>query len=107
MLHVLIDHPTKSMTIHGDLTCKFIRLHSKPQQQISRITLETLTQELGKFVNKDYRFTPSPLNDDIWLEIDFNDRVFERAVAEYILRLAARHYNSLRGIQPKVHCGLS
>lgn len=104
MLHVYIDYPTSHMTIHGDSGCQFIRPFSRPQQRISKITIGTLSRELKRFADKDYRFASVAIMNDIWLEIDLDDRAFEGAVAEYILKLIARHYKPLRGIKPSVHC---
>lgn len=104
MLHVLIDYPASRMTIHGDSDCKYIRMHAKPNQRIIQLNVATLSAELAKFANNQYKFTPSPLNDDLWLDLDFNNAPFERAVAEYILHLLSRQYIPLRRVTPRTHC---
>ncbi len=104
MLHVYINYPNPHMTIHGDSGCSLIRQSKKPDQRISKITVETLSQELAKFRDKEYSFAPAAILNGIWLDIDLNDSTFERAVAEYVLELIGRYYTPLRGIKSSVHC---
>lgn len=104
MLHVYIDYPTSHMTIHGDSKCRFIRPFARPERRISKITLETLSQELERFADKTYKFAAGAKLDDIWLEVDLDDTTFEKAIAEYVLKLVGRRYRPLHGIKPSVHC---
>jgi hypothetical protein len=104
MLHVYIDYPVPHMTIHGDPACRYIRLFAVRKQRTSKITLKTLSQELERFADKTYKFAAGAHLDDIWLEIDLNDTAFERAVAEYVLKLIGHHYRPLRSVKPTVHC---
>jgi len=59
------------------------------------ITVETFSEAIAPFRDDTFRFSPSPENDDVWLEIDFQDEAFERSVGEYIVRLLAKRYKPL------------
>jgi hypothetical protein len=48
--------------------------------------------ELQRFAAQEYRFEAQAETNDMWLELDFNDPVFERAVVEYVRNLLAVHY---------------
>lgn len=104
MIYVYIDYPTSHIRIHGDPSCQFIRPFGKPEQRTSRITLETLSDELAKFADKEYRFASVAVLNDIWLEIHLDDDEFERAVAKYVLKLIGRHYTPIRQIELIEHC---
>src|SRR5579885_1945337 len=60
--------------------------HEKPGRRVVVITAETFSEAIALFRDDTFRFSPSPENDDVWLEIDFQDETFERCVAEYIVR---------------------
>lgn len=104
MLHVYINYPNPHMTIHADANCRSIRQSGKAEPRISEINLGTLTEELSKFADKEYAFAANPAQNDIWLDIDLEDEIFERAVAEFVLRLIGSFYTPLRGLKPSVHC---
>jgi len=59
------------------------------------ITAESFCEAIAQFRDDTFRFSPSPENDDVWLEIDFQDEAFERSVGEYIVRLLGKRYKPL------------
>ncbi len=104
MIHTYINYPNTRMTKHRDSGCSNIRQFSKHDQRVSRIDLDSLSSELAKFANKTYAFASIPEQNDIWLEIDLGDISFETAVADYVLKLIARHYSPMRSVKPTTHC---
>ena len=104
MIHTYIDYPNTRMTKHRDSGCPNIQQSNKPDQQVSRINLESLSSELAKFADKTYAFASNPEQNDLWLEIDLGDISFETAVADYVLKLIAQHCTPMRGVKPTTHC---
>jgi hypothetical protein len=104
MLHVYLNYPNFSANMHHRDDCRSVRPADKPDQRIARINRETLSAELMKFADKDYKFAAFPERNDMWLDIDLEDVEFEEAVAAYILRLVSRHYTPFRGIPLRAHC---
>ncbi len=104
MLYTYINYPDTRMTKHRDSGCPDIRQSNKPDQRVSRIDLNSLSNELAKFANKTYAFASTPEQNDIWVEIELGDISFETAVADYVLKLVARHYSPMRSVKPTTHC---
>jgi hypothetical protein len=104
MIHTYINYPDTRMTKHRDSGCPNIQESNKPDQRISRITLESLSSELAKFASKEYTFASDLGHNDIWVEIDLGDIQLETAVADYVLKLVAEHYSPMRGVKPTTHC---
>lgn len=103
MLKAYINYPEPHVTAHFDLGCGKIQSQNKEDQRYLRIKIDTLSAELNKFKNKEYRFGTFPYN-DMWLEIDFQNHTFELAVLEYINFLLGKKYNPFKNVKPTVHC---
>jgi len=70
-------------------------------QRWIRITLATFAEELARFARKEHRFASEARLNDMWLEIDFDDVAFERAVGEYLIRILAKRYSPFRTVELK------
>ena len=104
MLRAYINYPNAQVTIHGDITCSFVRQRNKAAQRTVRLNVRTLSSELGKFSDKAYRFASEAALNDMWIEVDFGDEAFERAVVGYVKTLLARHYRPFAGVRVTGHC---
>ena len=104
MIYVYLNYPNRQATVHHDSTCQHIRQAHKQGQRTAKINLAKISEELGKFADKQYTFASKPSQNDIWLEIDFRDADFEKAVAAYVLRLAGKHYKPFRELGLQTHC---
>jgi hypothetical protein len=91
MLHAYINSPQPKVVIHPDPSCPRIQMNAKPGQRVVRINVESLSEEIGRFKNKEYRFAADATNNDMWIEVDFGDADFEAAIIEYVRRLIGKH----------------
>ncbi len=103
MLKAYINHPDPHITAHFDSSCRSIQSHDKQDQRYLTLNIDTLTAELNKFKTKGYRFGTYPYN-DMWVEIDFQDREFEFAVLEFVCKLLGKNYKPFSNLSPKIHC---
>ena len=63
------------------------------------MTVNTISVELANFMSRHYKFATTPAINDMWIEIDFKDRIFEEAVVHFIHRLLNR-YKPIRNANP-------
>jgi hypothetical protein len=104
MITVYINYPQPHITVHRDLSCKQIRSHKKINQRCSRINSATEAEELQKFTRKEYSFAANPDENDIWLEIDYQNIDKELVILEMVCRAIARYYKPFRSKSPQIHC---
>jgi hypothetical protein len=104
MVKVYINYPNPHISLHRKAGCGNIRQQQKAGQRIVHLNIASLSAELKRFKARDYRFGADAQTNDMWLEIDFNDPEFERAVIEYIRRLLAEHYTPFRRVVIETHC---
>ena len=104
MLTVYINYPDPHLTIHTNPACATIQKHDKKKQRKVHLTLENLSRELARFKAKEHRFSATSETNDMWLQLDFADPHFERAVTEYVRKLLAEHYSPFSRAITKEHC---
>jgi hypothetical protein len=104
MLKVYINYPNPHITVHSDGECPRIQQQHKQRQRIVRLDVATLSAELKRFMAKNYRFGSAPDTNDMWLDVDLGDPVFERAVVEFVQKLLAQHYDPFGRIKVDQHC---
>lgn len=104
MLTVYVNYPNARVTLHADPSCEFIRATGKSGQRTVRIDPRSISDELLKFGSKHYAFASHSASNDMWLEIDFDDHEFERAVLQYVLRQLGRHYAPFSSALIQNHC---
>ncbi len=104
MLKAYINYPNPHVTAHFDPGCGNIQSQQKLDQRYIRVNIRTLSEELENFRDKQYPFASNPERNDMWLEIDLDDREFELAVLDYICRLLGMHYGPSKGVKPAIHC---
>lgn|SRR5690606_34614954 len=104
MLRAYINYPNAQVTVHTDSSCLSVRQQKKEGQRTVRLSVRSLSSELGKFSDKAYRFASEADFNDMWLEVDFNDQNFEHAVVDYVRWLLAQHYRPFAGAKVTEHC---
>lgn len=105
MIKAYIYYPNLTISIHNNPNCSKIRQHQKKQQRYIKIDKSSIATELQNFINKLYTFGSTAKNNDMWLEIDFDDLVFERNLLDYVIRLISKHYTTFANIQILTHRG--
>ena len=104
MLKAYINYPNSYITVHGKAACAAVRQRHKLDQRIVRIDVATFSRELNHFVMKEHRFGSQAETNDMWLELDFGDSKFEKAVVDYIQTLLAPHYKPFSRVKIDEHC---
>lgn len=104
MISVYINYPNRKFSVHFDLGCGSIRAHRKVDQRKVRLNHESVSVELLKFVNGEYKFASEKEFNDMWLSADFDDADFERDIVDHVWKLLARKYSPFRGIDIDEHC---
>ena len=104
MIKAYINYPKPHVTVHHDPNCGTIQVQHKPNQRYLRLNIETISEELLNFRDKKYPFAATRERNDMWLEIDFHDKVFEMAVLVYICRLLGMYYSPFESMKPGIHC---
>lgn len=104
MIRVYINYPNPHITIHANTTCGSLHQQHKENQRAVSINRSTLSAELMRFSEKDYRFGAQVENNDMWLAVDLDDSAFEHAVVEYIRKLLARYYSPFGKVAIDQHC---
>jgi len=104
MVKAYINYPNPKISIHNNLSCSQIMKQNKANQRIIKIDVNSISNELKNFINRTYTFGSTPDDNDMWLEIDFEDILFEMNLLEYIRKIIAKHYMPFNGINIQVHC---
>jgi len=104
VIRVYINYPNPHITIHSKDDCGFINRTYKSEKRIIDITPQTISDEIIKFRNGDYKFGSTSTINDMWLNIDFGDNDFEKAIVSFIQKLIGRYYGPLRNCQIEEHC---
>ena len=104
MLKAYFNYPTGRTTIHRNSKCGSIQVMNKPNQRVCRIDTHSVSIELQKFNDKEYKFQSTASLNDMWLEIDFQDETFEMAVLHHIHRVLGKQYKRFRDGKPVTHC---
>ncbi len=104
MTKVYLNYPNPHMTIHGDSACLQIGKMDKLDQRTVTITPDSFADAICQLDNKTFQFGSSAPVNDAWLSVDFDDQLFEAAVADYVLRLLGKRYVPLQGVRIRKHC---
>jgi len=104
MIKAYVYYPNPKISVHNNPNCSLIGQHQKNQQRYIKIDISSVTIELQKFKNKHYIFNSTATNNDMWIEIDFNDPVFEMNLLDYVRKLISIHYKPFFQISINIHC---
>lgn len=103
MLTGYLNYPNSQVTAHFDASCQDIRKMHKTGQRDIVINPSTFSDEIQRFV-QEHRFGSDPNFNDMWLNIDFDDPVFELAVFDFVHRLLGKRYKPFRDALRTQHC---
>ena len=92
MIRSYINYPNPKISVHNNQACPEIMKQNKPNQRTININVNSISRELQSFINRNYTFDSTSEENDMWLEIDFDDLVFEMNLLDYIRRIIATHY---------------
>ncbi len=104
MVYIYLNYPNPRATLHSDLNCGFVPKPPSKGQRWIRVTPATFEQELAKFRDHEYVFRSEAKFNDMWLEVDFGDKEFERAVGDYLLRVLSTQYTPFSRVVVREHC---
>ncbi len=104
MLRAYINYPNPHIETHGNSGCATIQQHQKQGQRVVNLELTSLSLELQRFATKAYPFAANRELNDMWINVDFADAAFERAVVEYVRTLLSMHYMPFVGLRVQQHC---
>jgi hypothetical protein len=104
MLNVYLYYPIPRICVHESANCADIGKMQKLGQRHVRLDPESVSEELAKFHGKQYKFASDASSNDMWLEIDFADAEFERALLDHVRRLLGKQYTGFSGVKIETHC---
>ena len=103
MIHAYLNYPNSRIEVHCDSSCNAIRKANKHHQRHISINMSSIGVELGRFESY-YIFGSTRDNNDMWLIIDFEDKVFEIEVLKYVKRKLGARYKPFYDAEVNVHC---
>ena len=103
MLTAYLNYPNPKISVYPGVACSEIKKKEKKGLRQIHIDIDTISMELLRFQEKEYKFAAMADFNDMWLEIEFNDLVFESAVLEYVRVLLAKHYTPFASVEIKTH----
>jgi hypothetical protein len=103
MLMAYLNYPNRRVTVHN-IECPDVQQQRKREQRVVPLTVSTISTELRRFEAREYAFASTAVSNDMWLQVDFADIVFEQAVVKHVQRILARRYTRFVGIPMVKHC---
>jgi hypothetical protein len=104
MISVYINYPNPHITIHKAQACGNIRPHDKEGQRKITINENSISKELLRFSEKDYRFSSNVEQNDMWLVVDLENDSAEAQAVEDVRKHLAHHYTPFGRVKVDVHC---
>jgi len=104
MIQAYINYPNPHVRVHGSYSCSTIQQHQKEGQRIIELTPRSISEEFLRFESGHYKFGAEQSINDMWLRVEFKDRIFEVAVVRYVQSILARRYSPFRDVVVDTHC---
>jgi len=104
MLAAYLNYPEHNVTLHCDLSCPEIQKRGKERQRKCQVNRATASREMERFASGEHRFGSTSDVNDMWVEVDFDDPEFEKAVVRHICRLLGKRYSWFQQAEPAIHC---
>ena len=104
MIHVYFNYQHYQIITHHDPDCAQRTFAQMPHQRLLRVNAATVSQTITALAANEHPFSTALGQQTLWLQIDFGDHDFERALQRYALRLLARHYPRFYHISVTSHC---
>jgi hypothetical protein len=105
MRRVFFDYPNPTVNRHGDPKCDYFHRPEMLGHRLIRITNSTISREFENFADGKYVFKAERELNSLWLEVDFQDKVFELAIVKHIQRLLVGRYMPFGKVSMTQHCG--
>jgi len=86
MMNVLVDSKAKRMTIHRREACKGAEI--KADDLTLKLDVANVSSALKKLKDGEYG------EDRMWLQIDFEDDVFEHSMVQYVRTILSPDYET-------------
>jgi hypothetical protein len=96
MTSVYLDYPTSTVSVHTNSTAEQEFRQDVSERRVVRFTPQSLSQELLPFVNQEVPFFAEAVLGCMWLELDFDDELFELSLAKYVVNLLGKRYEPFR-----------
>jgi hypothetical protein len=90
-----INYPNARFSLYPGTSLSACVVQDKPNRRTIRISPETFSVVLQHFVQGKIDFASTCERNDFWLDLDFDDQKFEKALAEHLQRLLGRRYGRL------------
>lgn len=105
MIMVYLYSPHARISAHRDPNCTAVQQMRKPNQRVYQINNDTISAELRKIQARDgqYQFASTAELNDMWLAVDFQDEVFEKAVVRHVQKLLSLRYESFHNTTVTFH----
>ena len=104
MIKAYVNSTDARVTIHNNPNCASARITVNQDQRTVLVNTDSLSRELRRFRNNEYRLLDNAGMNDVWLILDFQDAEFENALAGYLKRLVARGHKTAVDWELQVHC---
>jgi hypothetical protein len=104
MIKAYVNSTDARVTIHNNPNCASARITVTKDQRTVLINTDSLSREIRRFKNNEYRLTAQAEMNDLWLILDFHDAEFENALASYLKRLVAQGHKTTGDWELEVHC---
>jgi hypothetical protein len=104
MIKAYLNSTDARVTIHNNPNCVIARITVNQDQRTVLLNTDSLSRELRRFRNNEYRLLAEAGMNDIWLILDFQDPEFENALASYLKRIVAQRYKTAGSWELQVHC---
>ena len=104
MLHAYINYPNSHITIHNSQECNEIMKQPKEGRRVIQVNPHSFSCEIEKFISGKHKFASDASCNDMWIEVDFDNIVFERNIIDYIHVQLQKKYTPFREIEIDKHC---
>ena len=104
MIKAYLNATDARVTVHNNPNCDSAHIKMNQDQRTVLLNTDTLSRELRRFRNNEYRFMTKAGMNDIWLILDFQDAEYENALASYLKRLVGQGLRTTANWELQVHC---
>lgn len=104
MIKLYINPADARVILHNNPNCDSARIRVNQDQRTILVNTDSLSRELRRFRNNEYRFAAEAGMSDVWVMLDFQDAEFENALARYLQRLVGQRHKPAGGWELQAHC---
>jgi len=104
VLHAYLSYPDARVSVHREASCAHFLKGNNFSRRSVHMTHMSIGTELPRFASGGHQFASDAGAYDMWLEVDFDDPEFERALVHHVHRLLAARYKPFQGCAVEEHC---